>query len=104
MFSTKKDIRRKFKSDVFKRDKYVCQVCGIEKSEEYLDAHHISDRSIMSNGGYVLSNGITVCKDVCHMKVEKFHISDGQEWTPGLHPNDLYEKIGSSKEQADNES
>ena len=101
---SKKDIRKKFRSEVFKRDDFTCQVCNTKRSEEELDAHHISDRSTMANGGYVASNGITVCKEECHMQVEEFHISDGQEWTPGLHPNNLYEKIGSSKEQADKDS
>lgn len=58
----------------------------------------------MKNGGYVASNGITVCKDECHMKVEQFHISGGAKWEEGLHPDDLYRMIGSSREQADADS
>jgi len=54
----------------------------------------------MPNGGYVKENGITVCKEDCHLKVEMFHISEGTEWSEGLHPDDLYRMIGSSKELA----
>ena len=45
-------------------------------------------------------NGITVCKDECHMAVEQFHITQGDWWEEGLHPNDLYKLINSSKEFA----
>lgn len=100
----KKQVRAKFKNDVFARDKYICQVCKKIGLEVELDAHHITDRNEMPNGGYVLSNGITVHKDVCHMKVERFHISGGKNWEDGLHPNDLYKLIGSSKEKAIDES
>jgi hypothetical protein len=61
-----------------------------------LDAHHITDRSLMPNGGYLLENGITVCKDSCHMLCEKFHITNGKDWNKNLHPDDLYNKIKSS--------
>jgi len=42
----KKEIRCKFKSDVFNRDKFVCQVCGKKQikdtADTFLDAHHIT--------------------------------------------------------------
>ncbi len=96
----KKKTRQKFKNDVFNRDKFTCKVCNTKGSEEELDAHHITDRNEIVNGGYVKENGITVCKDECHMKVEQFHISGGESWVEGLHPDDLYKLIGSSKELA----
>lgn len=102
--SDKKTIRQRFRDAVFKRDKFTCRVCGKKRKEDELDSHHISDRSGMKNGGYVASNGITVCKEVCHMKVEQFHISGGVKWEEGLHPDDLYRMIGSSREQADADS
>ena len=98
---SKKQIRETFRNDVYKRDKNTCKVCGKKHFDvEELDAHHITDRSLMPNGGYVKENGISVCKEECHMKCEKFHISGGQEWEAGLHPNDLYKMIGSSLEKA----
>lgn len=96
----KKETRLKFKNDVFKRDKHTCQVCKTKRTEEELDAHHITDRNEMPNGGYVAENGITVCKEDCHFKVEQFHINEGESWEKGLHPDDLYKKINSSKELA----
>jgi 5-methylcytosine-specific restriction endonuclease McrA len=98
----KKDIRKNFRNEVFKRDNYTCQVCGIRytTNPDWFDAHHIIDRSEIPNGGYVKENGITVCKDSCHMRCEKYHISGGNEWEEGLHPDDLYKIIKSSKELA----
>lgn len=116
--SKKKEIRRKFREAVFKRDGYCCRLCGNgpfeENPEEYLDAHHITDRSEMPNGGYVKENGISLCKEApgvvtpegelldesCHMKAEKYHISGGEDWEEGAHPSDLYDMIGSSQELA----
>ena len=58
----KKDIRKKFKQDVFERDNYVCRFCATactkETANENLDAHHITDRSEMPNQGYVKENGM----------------------------------------------
>lgn len=99
--STKKQIRETFRNSVFKRDKNTCKVCDKKHiNTDELDAHHITDRSEMPNGGYVKENGISVCKEDCHFKVEWFHITEGKEWNEGLHPDDLYKMIGSSKELA----
>jgi 5-methylcytosine-specific restriction endonuclease McrA len=98
---SKKQVRENFRNSVYKRDKNTCQVCNKKHLDtNELDAHHITDRSEMPNGGYVKENGITVCKDECHFKVELFHITEGEEWNEGLHPDDLYKKIKSSKELA----
>ena len=61
----KKEIRKNFKDSVFKRDNWTCKVCGEGPYEniDFFDAHHITDRSEMPNGGYVKENGITVCKN-----------------------------------------
>ena len=83
-------IREKFRNSVFDRDNKKCRVC--KKSGE-LDAHHITDRNEMVNGGYVKENGISLCTE-CHLKAEKFHID--KTWSNGFHPNDLYRLIGSS--------
>lgn len=108
MGKKKKEIRSKFRKEVFKRDNFTCQVCGEKRSEEKLDAHHITDRSKMPNGGYIKENGVTVCQEdveegcelTCHMRVEQFHISNGDNWENELHPDDLYKKIGSSIDEA----
>jgi len=108
-------IRRQFRDDTFERDNYHCKCCGedfsyLDSPDLYLDAHHITDRSEMPNGGYVKENGISLCKEnfdeegllteSCHMKAEIFHIMNGDDWYGGMHPDDLYKLIGSSKELA----
>jgi 5-methylcytosine-specific restriction endonuclease McrA len=96
MSEKKKQIRNDFCTIVFERDGHACVFCG---SKESLDAHHITDRKEMPNGGYVKENGITVCGS-CHMKCEMFHMTEGEDWFPGRHPADLYTIIGSSYEEA----
>lgn len=100
----KQKIRETFRNDVFKRDKYSCKVCDKKYTQDtaiqFLDAHHITDRNEMPNGGYVKENGISVCQEECHRMVEAFHVSQGDWWEEGLHPDDLYKMIGSSKELA----
>ena len=88
--------RNLFREGVFERDSRKCRMCGAKGD---LDAHHITDRHEMPNGGYVLSNGISLCSD-CHWKAEHYHITHGKYNPPGFHPDDLYKKIGSSYEQA----
>jgi hypothetical protein len=98
--SLKKETRRKFREGCFKRDDYKCKIC---KKAGALDAHHITDRNEMPNGGYVLSNGISLCEE-CHMKAERWHISEHTDFFPGYHPDELYALINSSKSQAIRES
>lgn len=93
--STKKKIREHFRAVVFTRDKFTCKFCD----KPAVDAHHITDRNDIINGGYVLENGISLCDDH-HIMAEKFHITEGKEWEEGFHPDDLYKKINSSKELA----
>lgn len=103
--SRKKARRAAFRRSVFERDRYTCRVCGkqwsptdADPADHRINAHHITDRSSMPNGGYVPENGITVCEDPCHLRVERFHLEGHAD--PGLHPDDLYAKIGSSYEGA----
>lgn len=89
-----KKWRIEFREGVFERDGHACVFC---KATENLDAHHITDRHEMPNGGYAISNGITVCDDD-HWECEKYHT--GSDIKDGYHPDQLYQRIGSSKEQA----
>jgi hypothetical protein len=75
---------------VYERDNWNCRVC---KGGGVLDAHHITDRNLLPNGGYVKENGITLCAD-CHIKAEIFH-STGTA-IEGFSPEDLYLMIRSS--------
>jgi predicted restriction endonuclease len=99
MSSEKKRIRQAFRDAVFKRDSNACRVCFIKRDD--LDAHHITDRNLMPNGGYAASNGISLCP-VHHEMAEVFH-STGTP-VPGFSPNDLYILIGSSYDLATKDS
>ncbi len=90
-------VRENFRTSVFKRDGYRCKKC--HESGSPLDAHHITDRNEMPNGGYVLENGISLCPN-CHENAEEYHQSEGQTWYKNMHPNDLYDLIGSSYDEA----
>ena len=98
----KKELRNNFRESVLKRDGQKCRKCGTPGGfmNVKLDAHHICDRSIMPNGGYVVENGITLCDQQggCHMKAEAFYM--GKEVEPGFTPDELYLLIGSSYELA----
>jgi hypothetical protein len=104
MSADKKQLRASFRQAVFERDKYKCRGCGFpaspETAERDLDAHHITDRRELPNGGYVLENGITLCKIRCHELAEVYHISEGRSFEPGYHPSELYLKIHSSSDKA----
>lgn len=97
----KKMIRSEFRNTCFKRDNYSCIMCGFksspEKAEKDLDCHHISNRNLLPHGGYVVQNGISLC-DVCHELAEIFHVTGTAHF--GYSPEDLYNKIGSSYEEA----
>lgn len=101
MSQWKKQVRKKFRDAVFTRDEFACRGCGFRSSPELadgeLDAHHITDRNEMPNGGYVAENGIALC-DVCHAKAEAFHC--GEPVPAGFLPADLYALIGSSADAA----
>lgn len=97
----KKIIRKAFREACYKRDGFRCAMCGFKSSkdmaEQELDAHHITDRNLMPNGGYVKENGISLCTE-CHVKAEEFH-STGVAY-PGYSIDDLYKKINSTLEKA----
>lgn len=101
MGQEKKKIRQQFRDTSFKRDNYSCVKCGFksspEKANQDLDCHHIQDRNLMPNGGYVKENGISLCAS-CHEKAEVFH-STGTP-VPGYSVEELYQCIGSSYEKA----
>lgn len=99
MSAEKKRIRQQFRDAVFDRDGHKCRGCGWSLFTDglTLDAHHITDRNLMPNGGYVKENGISLCPG-CHEKAEVFH-STGTAIS-GWSPDDLYKMIGSSYDAA----
>ena len=104
----KQQIRDKFRNDVFERDNYKCVICG--KSDVKLDAHHITNRKLIINGGYVKENGITLCDtwNGCHFKAEQFNCGYTEKYiieTKGDYlieftSENLYKKTNSSYELA----
>ena len=99
MSADKKRVRAAFRDAVFSRDEHKCRGCGwkIFADGLVLDAHHITDRNLMPNGGYAKENGISLCPG-CHEKAEVFHSTGTAH--PGFAPEDLYKMIGSSYDQA----
>ncbi len=113
----KKHIRAAFRAAVLGRERYQCAMCGKPGKDRQggdghkgyhpnapdellvaLDAHHITERSDMPNGGYVKQNGIALCDDGCHRLAEVYHQTGTSH--PGFSPADLYQKIGSTFNEA----
>jgi 5-methylcytosine-specific restriction endonuclease McrA len=92
MSNQKKIIRARFREAVFTRDNHMCVVPGCTNTED-LDAHHITDRNLMPNGGYVKENGATLCPPH-HVDAEIYHSTGVAK--EGFHPDDLYKMIKSS--------
>jgi 5-methylcytosine-specific restriction endonuclease McrA len=97
MGQDKKRTRARFRDACYQRDAFRCRMCGAQPPVEELDAHHITDRTLMPNGGYVAENGITLCRP-CHALAEEFHQTGTAH--PGYAPEDLYRRIGSDVERA----
>lgn len=101
MGAEKKLIRKNFRDACYQRDKYKCAMCPFQsspdKAEAELDAHHITDRTLLPNGGYVKENGISLCAD-CHIKAEVYHSTGVAH--PRYSPEDLYKIINSTYELA----
>lgn len=118
----KREVRRKFREAVFKRDGFKCIGCGYQSSPEKvdheLDAHHITPREEMPNGGYVPENGVSLCDPAksggkwhegCHFKAETNlrRLEEGfepSEYNRHLYPDMLYKAIGSSRKKAEQAS
>lgn len=96
MSREKKEVRQRFQTAVFTRDSHKCIFCD---ETEDLDAHHITDRHRMPGGGYIVENGITLCKHH-HRQAEVYNETGGKEFIEGFHPEDLYKKISSSWREA----
>lgn len=101
MSANKKLVRQKFRDACYRRDRHRCRACGVVPSngDDGLDAHHITDRNEMPNGGYVPENGISLCA-LCHEKAEVYHSAKKERHEPGYHPDDLYKLIGSDHAKA----
>lgn len=67
MFSEREDynspIYKSWRFRVYSRDGFCCQNCG--KKGVVLNCHHIIKHAVAIHLRYVVSNGITLCKE-CH--------------------------------------
>jgi len=62
--------RDDFRGAVFARDGGKCVVCGAVAE----DAHHLIERKLWPDGGYYLSNGVSVCQEH-HLAAEETTLS-----------------------------
>lgn len=77
--------RDEFRKKVFERDQHRCVICGAKAGDKHvkLDAHHIIERRLWTDGGYYLDNGATLCDNEhesgmnigCHYEAETTEIS-----------------------------
>ena len=114
MSKAKEATRKTFRDVCFKRDKYACVMCGkkaisVESAASELNVHHIMNRKLFQDGGYVKENGITLCDispdsetQSCHQKAESWWADSAlvTGGTPGFDPDTLYAKINSSFQKA----
>ena len=93
------NAREEFKKAVFSRDKGCCVLC----SGTPVTAHHIMDRKLFPDGGYVVDNGASVC-DPCHVLCERTIVGVHEVrnkagitsvvMPPGLNPSRSFDKWG----------
>lgn len=88
--------RDKFREEVFKRDNHKCIICGFS-DKKFLDAHHILERRLFSDGGYYLDNGATLCP-THHMEAEETILSTQEirerlNITKPVLPNGFYNDV-----------
>ena len=57
--------RDEFRETVFERDGHKCVCCP----QPATAVHHILERKLFPDGGYLSSNGASLCAD-CHLKAE----------------------------------
>lgn len=57
-----------WKKYIFKRDNHTCQICGIGRDKDILNAHHIKKFSVYKDLRTDTENGITLCEHNCHIK------------------------------------
>lgn len=69
--------REDFRKKVFDRDNNTCKIPWCDKKAD--DAHHIVERDIWENGGYIPNNGVSVCNEH-HQDAEDDYIPPQAFW------------------------
>lgn len=62
--------RDEFRESVFARDNFICVICG----DHAVDAHHIIERRLFPDGGYIVDNGASLC-ETHHLAAESTELS-----------------------------
>lgn len=89
-----------FKASVFSRDNNTCQGCSKRfdgGTETFLKAHLITPSSEMLTTGYVIENGISLCKATCLKKAQEYYVSNKTRWYDNFLPEALYKRIKENK-------
>jgi len=55
---------------VYKRDDYICRICGRKCSAKQIVAHHILSFNDFPELRFAINNGMTLCRS-CHIKIHK---------------------------------
>lgn len=76
MAEKRKEIGKKVRFEVFKRDKFTCQYCGRMSPDVILEVDHI--RPIAEGGNNSMTNLITACRD-CNRGKGKVRLTDNAE-------------------------
>lgn len=72
------DRIKRWRKEVYKRDNYTCQECGIRSGAGkvvYLNAHHIKPFKDYAELRFEVSNGITYCES-CHKEIHRINKID----------------------------
>jgi 5-methylcytosine-specific restriction endonuclease McrA len=93
-------LRKQFRESCLKRDNNRCRACNFPANN--LVVHHIINRKEIVNGGYVTSNGITLCEE-CHWRAETA-LQAKEKYYLGYGETELFKKIGSSETIARSEA
>ncbi len=68
----KANAEKHFRTMVLKRDKFICQQCGVVASiSNQLEAHHLQQFAKYPERRFDPSNGITLCHN-CHLETETY--------------------------------
>lgn len=65
---------KQFRSDIFERDNWTCQTCGIRGI--YLEVHHIKSWAKFPELRYDLKNAVTLCLE-CHKLTDNYKNKGG---------------------------
>lgn len=63
---------KEWRNDIYKRDKYNCQICGKHCGTKDIIAHHKKSFSEYPELRFNINNGITLCRN-CHAKIHNYN-------------------------------